>query len=290
MKKLISLLMTIAVLLSVLQPAWAIEEAAEIDAVAASRNLIVVVPGIIGSELVDGNGAKVWVGVGGILGQIQCNEVGNPVYPLYAYNNDNYGARDTYTDMLSNPNTLTKVYQYVSQTLAGNSLSAIEENEVGNTHVNEKGWVVGEGIDGRRVRVIIRGSSMPTIVSSTGEPYTLIGEQLYVGDEAIEDNYVGECWEVSDGYQFEMMRGAHKFVYDDDTKEGFSVEVSYMENGYYEAMQTYEIKETEGTYELSTWESVQKQPEMTVNNGIVVEEVEPSSIFNGLELQRLNVD
>ena len=76
MKKLISLLMTIAVLLSVLQPAWAIEEAAEIDAVAASRNLIVVVPGIIGSELVDGNGAKVWVGVGGILGQIQCNEVG----------------------------------------------------------------------------------------------------------------------------------------------------------------------------------------------------------------------
>ena len=90
MKKLISLLMTIAVLLSVLQPAWAIEEAAEIDAVAASRNLIVVVPGIIGSELVDGNGAKVWVGVGGILGQIQCNEVGNPVYPLYAYNNDNY--------------------------------------------------------------------------------------------------------------------------------------------------------------------------------------------------------
>ena len=55
-------------------------------------------------------------------------------------------------------------------------------------------------------------------------------------------------------------------------------------------MQTYEIKETEGTYELSTWESVQKQPEMTVNNGIVVEEVEPSSIFNGLELQRLNVD
>lgn len=96
MKKLISLLMTIAVLLSVLQPAWAIEEAAEIDAVAASRNLIVVVPGIVGSELVDGNGTKVWVGVGGILGQIQCNEVGNPVYPLYAYNNDNYGARDTH--------------------------------------------------------------------------------------------------------------------------------------------------------------------------------------------------
>ena len=96
MKKLISLVMTIAVLLSVSQSAWAIEETAEVDAVAASSNVIVVVPGIIGSELVDGNGAKVWVGVGAILGQIQCNEVGNPVYPLYAYNNDNYGAIDTY--------------------------------------------------------------------------------------------------------------------------------------------------------------------------------------------------
>ena len=41
------LLWGVAVLISVLQPAWAIEEAAEIDAVAASRNLIVVVPGII---------------------------------------------------------------------------------------------------------------------------------------------------------------------------------------------------------------------------------------------------
>lgn len=47
MKKLISVVMTIAVLLSASQPVWAIEEAAEIDAVAASGNLIVVVPGII---------------------------------------------------------------------------------------------------------------------------------------------------------------------------------------------------------------------------------------------------
>lgn len=30
------------------------------------------------------------------MGQIQCNEVGTPVYSLYAYNNDNYGALDTY--------------------------------------------------------------------------------------------------------------------------------------------------------------------------------------------------
>ena len=542
MKKLISLVMTIAVLLSVSQSAWAIEETAEVDAVAASSNVIVVVPGIIGSELVDGNGAKVWVGVGAILGQIQCNEVGNPVYPLYAYNNDNYGALDTYktlydslksryssqadvkflaydwrktnttagqalknmvngysgkiiivahsmggivasdylriatasqrnrttlitlgtpftgapkavqvmengkmfpgiagdltssyiqnlirnmpaayellpttrstayvqvngvdqtaanawnilkqrswaniqsgsgikpmmnaaqtfhanllqsnnqpyalsagksvfitstgyttvqkvnytlsggqysvssfvstndgdgtvpatsaqnrlsntdthvvritnsgnhTDMVSNPGALAKVYQYVSQTLAGYSLSAIGEKDVDNVYVNEKGWVVGEGIDGRRVRVIIRGSNMPTVISSNGEPCTLIGEQLYIGDEAIEENYVGECWEVSDGYQFEMMRDTYKFVYDDDDEEGVSVEVSYMANGYYETMQTYEIKETEGTYELSTGESVQELPKMTASEGTVVE---PSAIFNYSEVQRFNVD
>ena len=192
-----------------------------------------------------------------------------------------------HTDMVSNPNALAKVYQYVSQTLAGYSLSAIGEKDVDNVYVNEKGWVVGEGIDGRRVRVIIRGSNMPTVISSNGEPCTLIGEQLYIGDEAIEENYVGECWEVSDGYQFEMMRDTYKFVYDDDDEEGVSVEVSYMANGYYETMQTYEIKETEGTYELSTGESVQEQPKMTASEGTVVE---PSAIFNYSEVQRLNVD
>ena len=192
-----------------------------------------------------------------------------------------------HTDMVSNPNTLTKVYQYVSQTLAGNSLSAIEENEVGNTHVNEKGWVVGEGIDGRRVRVIIRGSSMPTVISSSGKPCTLIGEQLYIGDQAIGDNYVGECWEVSDGYQFELMRDEYKFVYDDDDTEGISVEVSYMENGYYETMQEYEIRETEGIYELSTGVDAQELPKMTVNNEVVIE---PSVIFDNFDVQRLNSD
>ena len=102
MKKLISLVMIIAVLLSVSHSAWAIEKTAEIDAAAANSNVIVVVPGIVGSELVDGNGAKVWVGVGAILGQIQCNEVGKPVYPLFAYNNDNYGAIDTYKTLFDN--------------------------------------------------------------------------------------------------------------------------------------------------------------------------------------------
>lgn len=84
-----------------------------------------------------------------------------------------------------------------------------------------------------------------------------------------------------------MMRDTYKFVYDDDDEEGVSVEVSYMANGYYETMQTYEIKETEGTYELSTGESVQELPKMTASEGTVVE---PSAIFNYSEVQRLNVD
>lgn len=154
MKKLVSLVMTIAILLSLSQAAWAAEEVPEIDTVATSNNVIVVVPGIIGSELVDGNGAKVWVGVGAILGQIQCSESGNPVYPLYVYNNDNYGANDTY-------------------------------------------------------------------------------------------------------------------------------------NGYYETMQEYEIRETEGIYELSTGVDAQELPNMTVNNEVVIE---PSVIFDNFDVQRLNSD
>ena len=155
MKKLISLLMTIAVLLSVLQPAWAIEEAAEIDAVAASRNLIVVVPGIIGSELVDGNGAKVWVGVGGILGQIQCNEVGNPVYPLYAYNNDNYGARDTYKTLYDSLKS-----RYSSQ--ADVKFFAYDWRKT-NTRA---GQVLKSMVNGYSGKIIIVAHSMGGIVAS----------------------------------------------------------------------------------------------------------------------------
>lgn len=53
------------------------------------------------------------------------------------------------------------------------------------------------------------------------------------------------------------------------------------------AHENEEVKETEGTYELSTGESVQELPKMTASEGTVVE---PSAIFNYSEVQRLNVD
>jgi hypothetical protein len=83
------------------------------------------------------------------------------------------------------------------------------------------------------------------------------------------------------------MRDEYKFVYDDDDTEGISVEVSYMENGYYETMQEYEIRETEGIYELSTGVDAQELPKMTVNNEVVIE---PSVIFDNFDVQRLNSD
>ncbi len=340
MQKLISLVMTIAVLLSVSQSVWAVEEAAENGVDQTATNAWNILRQRSWANIQSGSGVKPMMNTaktfhanllqsnnqhyalsagksvfitsigyttvqkvnyilsGGqysVSSFVSTNDGDGTVPAASAQNRlsntDTHVVRITnsgnHTDMVSNPSALTKVYQYVSQTLAGYSSSAIEEKDAGNVYVNEKGWVVGEGIDGRRVRVIIRGSNMPTVISSTGESCTLIGEQLYIGDEANEDNYVGECWEVSDGYQFELMRDTYKFVYDDDDEEGISVEVSYMENGYYETMQTYEIKETEGTYELNTGKSVQELPKMTVRDGVVVE---PSAIFNYTEVQRLNVD
>ena len=545
MKRLISLFMSMAVLLSVLLQAHAInEENEEIETAAASSNLIVVIPGIVGSELVDGNGAKVWVGAGAILGQIQCNEVGTPVYSLYAYNNDNYGALDTYktlydalknkysgqadvkffaydwrktntiagqalknlvagysgkiilvahsmggivasdylriatasqrsrttlitlgtpftgapkavqvmengqmfpgiagnitssyvqnlirnmpaayellpttrsdayvqvngvdqtntnawnilrqrdwakiqsgsgvkpmmntaktfqanllqsnnqpyalsagssvfitstgyttvqkvnyalsggtysvssfvsanngdgtvpatsaqnklsntdshvvrvsnsgnhTGMVSNSTVLSKVYQYVSGALARNSMTGlIAEETPDNTYENEKGWIVGEGIDGKRIRVIIRGSGMPSVLSSSGKACTLIGDQLYLGKEATEDDYAGECWEVSDGYQFEMLNDDYTFVIFNELEgEHVTMEISYMENGYYEAAQEYEIEDVGGTYELSVSNSSQKTMELSTKEGVILE---PISVADEAGLQILNME
>lgn len=62
-----------------------------------------------------------------------------------------------HTGMVSNSTVLSKVYQYVSRALAGNSMTGlIAEETPDNTYENEKGWIVGEGIDGKRIRVIIR--------------------------------------------------------------------------------------------------------------------------------------
>lgn len=545
MKRLISLFMSMAVLLSVSLQAHAInEENEEIETAAASSNLIVVIPGIVGSELVDGNGAKVWVGAGAILGQIQCNEVGTPVYSLYAYNNDNYGALDTYktlydalknkysgqadvkffaynwrktntiagqalknlvagysgkiilvahsmggivasdylriatasqrsrttlitlgtpftgapkavqvmengqmfpgiagnitssyvqnlirnmpaayellpttrsdayvqvngvdqtntnawnilrqrdwakiqsgsgvkpmmntaktfqanllqsnnqpyalsagssvfitstgyttvqkvnyalsggtysvssfvstnngdgtvpatsaqnklsntdshvvrvsnsgnhTGMVSNSTVLSKVYQYVSGALAGNSMAGlIAEETPDNTYENEKGWIVGEGIDGKRIRVIIRGSGMPSVLSSSGKACTLIGDQLYLGKEATEDDYAGECWKVSDGYQFEMLNDDYTFVIFNELEgEHVTMEISYMENGYYEAAQEYEIEDVGGTYELSVSNSSQKTMELSTKEGEILE---PISVADEAGLQILNME
>lgn len=545
MKRLISLFMSMAVLLSVSLQAHAInEENEEIETAAASSNLIVVIPGIVGSELVDGNGAKVWVGAGAILGQIQCNEVGTPVYSLYAYNNDNYGALDTYktlydalknkysgqadvkffaynwrktntiagqalknlvagysgkiilvahsmggivasdylriatasqrsrttlitlgtpftgapkavqvmengqmfpgiagnitssyvqnlirnmpaayellpttrsdayvqvngvdqtntnawnilrqrdwakiqsgsgvkpmmntaktfqanllqsnnqpyalsagssvfitstgyttvqkvnyalsggtysvssfvstnngdgtvpatsaqnklsntdshvvrvsnsgnhTGMVSNSTVLSKVYQYVSGALAGNSMTGlIAEETPDNTYENEKGWIVGEGIDGKRIRVIIRGSGMPSVLSSSGKACTLIGDQLYLGKEATEDDYAGECWKVSDGYQFEMLNDDYTFVIFNELEgEHVTMEISYMENGYYEAAQEYEIEDVGGTYELSVSNSSQKTMELSTKEGEILE---PISVADEAGLQILNME
>lgn len=49
----------------------------------------------------------------------------------------------------------------------------------------------------------------------------------------------------------------------------------------------YEIRETEGIYELSTGVDAQELPKMTVNNEVVIE---PSVIFDNFDVQRLNSD
>ena len=75
-------------------------------------------------------------------------------------------------------------------------------------------------------------------------------------------------------------------MYDDDNDEGISVEVSYLENGYYKSMETYEIEETKGYYKLIIGDSILEKPEMMASTGDVIE---PSVVLDTLDVQRLNV-
>lgn len=129
---------------------------------------------------------------------------------------------------------------------------------------------------------------MPLVLSSSGKACTLIGDQLYLGEEATEDDYAGECWEVSDGYQFEMLNDDYTFVISNELDgEHVTMEVSYMENGYYEAAQEYEIEDVGGTYELNVSNSGQKTMELSTQEGEILE---PVSVADEAGLQILNME
>ena len=173
-----------------------------------------------------------------------------------------------HTEMTSHPSALARVYQYVSWALSGTSVAGTGENkETEDFYENEKGWIVGEGIDGRRIRVIVRGTTMPTVVTASGENCTLIGDQLYRGNEKNEAAYAGEVLKVSDGYQFELMNNGYSFAY--VSAERGTTEVSHMENGYYMTRQTY-VSDGVEEIQLNVGDSSQKTTEMRKKDGAMI--------------------
>lgn len=81
-KRIISLALVVVILLLMSSQVFCIGYESEYkENAVASNDLVVIVPGIVASELVDIDDIKVWVGVGLLASKIDCNEVGNPVYP-----------------------------------------------------------------------------------------------------------------------------------------------------------------------------------------------------------------
>lgn len=69
---------------------WLIEE--------FEKKAIFIIPGMLGSELKDENGEEVWVS-GSPRKEMKLNEDGTPKHNLESFNDDNYGARNTYKSL-----------------------------------------------------------------------------------------------------------------------------------------------------------------------------------------------
>ena len=100
-KRLFALVACLSILLSTTAMAGVTEDLV-VDATAASNNVVVLIPGICGSELVNSAGTKIWVGLGSLTSQILCSESGVPSITLSPYNNDNYGTLDLYKTLYNN--------------------------------------------------------------------------------------------------------------------------------------------------------------------------------------------
>lgn len=199
-----------------------------------------------------------------------------------------------HTGMLSNRNTLTTVYGHIGQALYNaNFISHTVENNFNSNYTeNARGWIIGNDIDGRRIRVIFRGASLPTILDSSGNPCIMINDSLYCDTSITEDSFIGNCWRIDEGYQFELLNGNYTFE-TNTTKEEYSVEIMYMENGYFDKAIEYSITDsTSISLFLSDYSSkdISCLPKTASYSLIQKEVITPSYIATENELILMNQD
>ena len=194
--------------------------------------------------------------------------------------------------LVSNSTVYSRILQAASAGLAGVTLSAVqtpaEVEAVPTAVVNERGWIVGDDVDGRRIQVIARGVGEPKITTNDGKVCSKFGDDLFVDGTYIDGTYIGACWELSnDSYQIELMNDEYQIEIE-PLSDNAEVEVSYMDSGYYENNAKYLIDNNNQTEYSINLDSFDKQK--VAVSSVTGKLVEPIKVASLAALQAMNAD
>lgn len=144
-----------------------------------------------------------------------------------------------HTEMLSNATAIAKVKSLINN-LRTSALGVEDEVQLttASFDVNEKGWIVGDEIDNRRIIINVNHSGPTQLALDTGEIVRADGERLFYVSRDGEKVTVGSIWETGVGYQYVLRNNAY-IVSCDETDSESQVVIRYLDDGYYEKIVEY---------------------------------------------------
>ena len=170
---------------------------------------------------------------------------------------DNVGDHVT---MLNNNEVQTLVISLINGTNASsaNSRTSISADDTVRT-VNERGWIVGQSIDNRRIIININHGGMGSLMLNTGEPVFVDGETLYYSDADNQQIKVGSIFKTGVGYQYVLKNNSYILEYD-EADDSSKVTIRYMDDGYHEKVVEYgDLPDTEITISMSDYDNMSVQ-------------------------------
>ncbi|MBR2309037.1 MAG: alpha/beta fold hydrolase [Oscillospiraceae bacterium] len=170
---------------------------------------------------------------------------------------DNVGDHVT---MLNNNEVQTLVISLINGTNASsaNSRTSISADDTVRT-VNERGWIVGQSIDNRRIIININHGGMGSLMLNTGEPVFVDGETLYYSDADNQQIKVGSIFKTGVGYQYVLKNNSY-ILECDEADDSSKVTIRYMDDGYHEKVVEYgDLPDTEITISMSDYDNMSVQ-------------------------------
>lgn len=150
-----------------------------------------------------------------------------------------YSSVGDHTEMVSNSTVLNKVKTLINATRSSSISSPPSiQDQTTPQSVNDRGWIVGDEFDNRRIIVNINHGGCGELFLSNGEVIQNIGESLFYTDQNGTETKVGSLLKTGTGYQYVLYDNSYIFSCPDISKSS-DIVVRYLNDGYYEKIEEY---------------------------------------------------